>query len=323
MGLRSKTAFLSGTITDNPLTDVATTINSAGLASIPEIIAPQIAVIVLDPTGSGGAPEVIWITAHTTSATSATIARGKEGSSARQHASGVSWVHGPTIQDLEEEEIHQIERELSGTSLYRNVSRLGAVVTIDTAGNTTFPIAQGWGGFYSSTSAAIYGVGNDNGMTLMETGATSGQLAAFFGMSMDVTDDPTLIFRGALLNEASRSIFIGFSPESVINPTDGNDRIGFRVLTSGNIVGVSDNAGTETTRDTGAVPDGAATLTTLKVMITDGGTIVRFFKDGTQVGANVTTNIPAGQLMPFIGIINATTATKQMHLLGAAYWREV
>lgn len=97
---RSRTAFLSGTITDNPLTNVATTINSAALASLPAIASPDIAVLVLDPTGSAGAPEVVYVTAHTGSATSATISRGKEGSAARQHASGIAWVHGPTLYDF-------------------------------------------------------------------------------------------------------------------------------------------------------------------------------------------------------------------------------
>ena len=100
MAGRSKTAFLSGTITDNPLLIGATSINSAALANLPAITSPDVAVLVLDPTGSAGAPEVIWVTAHTGSATSATISRAKEGSTARQHANGIAWVHGPTIMDF-------------------------------------------------------------------------------------------------------------------------------------------------------------------------------------------------------------------------------
>lgn len=97
---RSRTAFLSGTITDNPLAAGGTTINSAGLASLPAIASPVIAVLVLDPTGSAGAPEVVYVTAHTGAATSATISRAAEGSTARAHASGISWVHGPTLNDF-------------------------------------------------------------------------------------------------------------------------------------------------------------------------------------------------------------------------------
>ena len=97
---RSRTAFLSGTITDNPLSAAATTINSAALANLPAIASPDIAVLVLDPAGSAGAPEVVYVTAHTGSATSATISRAQEGSSAREHASTIPWVHGPTTYDL-------------------------------------------------------------------------------------------------------------------------------------------------------------------------------------------------------------------------------
>ena len=97
---RSRTAFLSGTITDNPLTAAATTINSAALANLPAIASPDIAVLVLDPAGSAGAPEVVYVTAHTASATSATISRAQEGTSAREHAQSIPWVHGPTTYDL-------------------------------------------------------------------------------------------------------------------------------------------------------------------------------------------------------------------------------
>lgn len=97
---RSRTAFIAGTLTDNPLAIGATTMNSAGLASLPAIASPDIAVIILDPTGSAGAPEVVYVTAHTGSATSATITRASEGSTARQHASGIAWVHAPTTYDF-------------------------------------------------------------------------------------------------------------------------------------------------------------------------------------------------------------------------------
>lgn len=97
---RIRSAFLSGTITDNPLLIGATTINSAALANMPAVSSPDIAVMILDPTGSAGAPEVVWVTAHTGGATSATIQRAKEGTTARQHALGIAWAHGPTLMDF-------------------------------------------------------------------------------------------------------------------------------------------------------------------------------------------------------------------------------
>ena len=98
--IRKKAGFVSGTITDNPLLVGATTMNGAALANIPAVVSPDICVLVLDPTGSAGAPEIVYITAHTAAATSATIARGKESTTARQHLQTVAWVHMPTIPDF-------------------------------------------------------------------------------------------------------------------------------------------------------------------------------------------------------------------------------
>ncbi len=88
-----------GTTTDNPLTNVATTVNSAGLANL-SAVSGNHAVLVLDPLRAAGAPEIVIVTAHTGAATSATITRGAYGTSARQHASGTLWVHPATKDDL-------------------------------------------------------------------------------------------------------------------------------------------------------------------------------------------------------------------------------
>lgn len=92
---RVRTNNVFGTITDNPLTNVATTMNSAGLANLAAVTAPDTALITLDPNRVSGAPEIVLVTAHTAAATSATIVRGDFGTAARQHALGTEWVHGP------------------------------------------------------------------------------------------------------------------------------------------------------------------------------------------------------------------------------------
>lgn len=92
---RIRTDNVFGTTTDNPLTNVATTMNSAGLANLAAVAAPDEAIIILDPNRLTGAPEIVVVTAHTGSATSATIVRGQFGTAARQHALGTEWVHGP------------------------------------------------------------------------------------------------------------------------------------------------------------------------------------------------------------------------------------
>lgn len=91
---RVRTDNVFGTITDNPLTNVATTMNSAGLANLAAVSSAE-AFVVLDPNRVSGAPEIVVVTAHTGSATSATIVRGQFGTTARQHASGTGWVHAP------------------------------------------------------------------------------------------------------------------------------------------------------------------------------------------------------------------------------------
>lgn len=101
VGSRVRANNVQGAVTDNPLVVGATTMNSAGLANLPVITAgTQHAVIVLDPLRTAGAPEIVIITAHTAADTSATVTRGAYGTTARQHASGVAWVHAATIDDL-------------------------------------------------------------------------------------------------------------------------------------------------------------------------------------------------------------------------------
>lgn len=68
--------------------------NSAGLANLAAVSSAE-AIIILDPNRLTGAPEIVVVTAHTGSATSATIQRGQFGTTAREHASGTEWVHGP------------------------------------------------------------------------------------------------------------------------------------------------------------------------------------------------------------------------------------
>ena len=94
---RIRTDFVRGTLT-NALSSGDTTMTASLLASIPEIVAPDIAVIILDPLAS--APEIVHITAHTAAATTATILRGRESSTARAHIAGTAWAHGATGDDF-------------------------------------------------------------------------------------------------------------------------------------------------------------------------------------------------------------------------------
>lgn len=97
-GPRIRTDNVFGTLSQ-AIDNDDTTINSAGLANLAAVSSAH-AVIVVDPLRSAGAPEVVVVTAHTSSATSATVTRGAYGTSARSHASGVLWIHAPTVDDV-------------------------------------------------------------------------------------------------------------------------------------------------------------------------------------------------------------------------------
>lgn len=97
---RVRQNFISGTTTNNPLASNGTNLTSAELANVEAIDSAEHSVLVLDPTGAGNGPEIVYITAHTGGATSATIVRGREGSSGVAHASGTVWVLGPTEADF-------------------------------------------------------------------------------------------------------------------------------------------------------------------------------------------------------------------------------
>lgn len=95
---RLRADFVRGTITNNPLAIGDTTLTSASLASLPVVSSPDICVLILDPGSS--APEVVYVTAHSSAATSATISRGREGSSAKAHVQGTAFSHGATGDDF-------------------------------------------------------------------------------------------------------------------------------------------------------------------------------------------------------------------------------
>lgn len=98
--IRVRQNYLGGYIEDNPLLVGATTLTSASLAAMVAIGSTQHMPLTLDPDGLYGEPEVVYVTAHTATATTATILRAQESSTARQHQQDVPWVHGPTADDF-------------------------------------------------------------------------------------------------------------------------------------------------------------------------------------------------------------------------------
>lgn len=99
--LRKRQLAIGGLVEDNPLTAGATTLTSAALAAISGgVTATEYMAVVLDPDGVDGAPEVAYVTALTGGAGSATIVRGQEGTTGRQHVASTPWVHAATLVDV-------------------------------------------------------------------------------------------------------------------------------------------------------------------------------------------------------------------------------
>lgn len=84
------------------LTSSAPTLTFAVAPSWATIVPPDYIPLILDPATSlpDASEEIVWVTAYTSGATTATILRGQEGTSGVSHANTAAWSHGPTVQDF-------------------------------------------------------------------------------------------------------------------------------------------------------------------------------------------------------------------------------
>lgn len=94
------TDFVSGTLTAG-ISNSAATFTSSGLTSLSAIGGSDIAKIVIDPFASTGAPEIVYVTAHTAASNTVTgVQRGQEGTLARTHNAGELIMNVPTSGDF-------------------------------------------------------------------------------------------------------------------------------------------------------------------------------------------------------------------------------
>jgi hypothetical protein len=80
------------------LTNSGTTITFVSAPPFPTIDSTKHVAIILEPDTS--LEEIVYLTAYTAGATTGTIARGQEGSTAVAHSTGMPWAHGPTKRDF-------------------------------------------------------------------------------------------------------------------------------------------------------------------------------------------------------------------------------
>lgn len=92
--------FQQGTLTST-ITNSATSISSAAFANLPVVASPDVIYLVLDPGQTAGTAEIVTVTAHTASATSVTVTRGSQSTTARSHNGGTTWSHAWTKADAD------------------------------------------------------------------------------------------------------------------------------------------------------------------------------------------------------------------------------
>jgi hypothetical protein len=286
--------FLAGTVSDNPLTNVATTLNSAALVNMPVIAAPDYMWIVFDPMGIAGAPEIAKVTAHTASATSVTIARAQQGSAARQHLLGVPWVNTGTAYDFAE----PAENPRTGTRFFDDLFSVPPA-----AGNSTGLYQSGTGGTWALVAndwpgrAGIISVSTQASATgqavirLEPTAVLFGGGAHTFETSVQV---PVLSTGTERFGVAA-----GFSDANSLTPTDGAaflyDEGGVATGTAAAYWQTSTAANGVRTYNTGLtqVTVTAGQWYRLRVEVNAAATAAAFYVDGVLIATHVA-NIPSG-----------------------------
>lgn len=85
--------------TDALLGSGDTSLSSPALARLPVVTSPDVAAVTLHDPETGDF-EIVHVTDHADSATTATILRAQEDTTAAEWPSGTAWLHGPTVADF-------------------------------------------------------------------------------------------------------------------------------------------------------------------------------------------------------------------------------
>jgi hypothetical protein len=100
---RLRTNLVAGALSAG-ISNVDTTISSAGLADLGVVDATNHAAITLFSADANGrilTKEIVYVTAHTAGATTATVQRAQEGTAAQAWSSGATWAHTATTKDFD------------------------------------------------------------------------------------------------------------------------------------------------------------------------------------------------------------------------------
>jgi len=184
-------------------------------------------------------------------------------------------------------------------------------------GNTPAGGGLTYTGTGGSEGAVIVGTMNDltKGFVRLSEPTISADMTLNAHVGLDLNTDDFDISAVILLdNDSAREIFFGWHSNQQAVGTS-NNCLGFRVTNNGNIIGVADSAGVETTRDSGLA--GSADPGTRYVLrIVGAAGTIKFYVNGAQVGADVTTNIPAAGTAPYF-VLGLRAGATSAHYLPA------
>lgn len=163
--------FIAGTIDNNPLAVGGTSLSSPELADLQAVSSPSTMYLVLDPEAEDGDPEIVTVTTHTAAATTATITRGQQSTTAREHASGTVWRAVFTKSDADELPFRKMTT--TGDILYASAANTASRLAIGSANGMVLTVASGvpsWGLFPAVALRGTTQSINDNTLTSLVLG---------------------------------------------------------------------------------------------------------------------------------------------------------
>ena len=170
------TNFFTGALDADPGVS-GTTLSGTQFASLDVVAAPNTMWLVLDPEGLFGAPEIVKITAHTASATTCTVTRAQQGTTARAHDIGTVVQVALTKTDLDELPFRKMTTR--GDLVYASAANTASRLAVGTSGQAL--VSDGtdptWGqvgaaGLAAAVAGAGLAGGNGTALSVNVDGST-------------------------------------------------------------------------------------------------------------------------------------------------------
>lgn len=216
---RSRTNFVLGTLT-TAVGTTDTTLAGAAFASLPVIDATSHAAISLIDT-TNGVYEIVTVTAHTAAATSVTVLRAQEGSTAQTWAAGSTFVAAPTVRDFPVGPDYPWAGDaLSGGPFDTEFDRLGVSTTLPTGwswagqGSATYEEQHGWGTIVTPGYASTTGYQHWAIVRPLPTAAPWTATAKIAGTFPKTTSSTAASHAEMILRESATGKFITIEPRA-------------------------------------------------------------------------------------------------------------